>query len=185
MRRAHGFAASMVALLSVQTGCYRTHVVTNLRPEATVHEDRQWFTAAGLVPVSKPAGEECRNGVAWAQSRATPVDVLIQAGLIVAGTVIGAGVCAGGGRTDEERGNCAAIGGLIPALLVGSRTVAYACVADSAPSFMPQGTLRPGEVPVRAPADTNAPAPDLGAPATPTPPPLPPSGAVPETSPGL
>lgn len=186
MRKAHGLAASMAALLLGQTGCYRTSIVTNLRPEPTVHQDRQWFTVAGLVPLTKAPGSECENGVAWAQSRTTAADFFIQAGLVVAGTLVGTAVCAGGHRTDEQRGNCAAAGGLIAGLAAGSRSVAYACVADGATSFMPHGAGRRDESPARVP-DVEA-APEEGAPAgpgTPTPPPLPPSGAVPDTHPGL
>ncbi|WP_375754904.1 hypothetical protein [Corallococcus exercitus] len=186
MRKAHAVAASMAALMLGQTGCYRTSIVTNLRPEPKVHQDRQWFTVAGLVPVSSPPGSECKNGVAWAQSRATPSDFLIQAGLAVAGAFIGSAVCAGGNRTDEEQGNCAAIGLLLPTVLVGSRTVAYACASEyqnvpprQAPDFRE-------ETPARAPDGATTPEEgEVPVPETPTPPPLPPPGAVPETSPGL
>ncbi|NOK20080.1 hypothetical protein [Corallococcus carmarthensis] len=184
MRKAHAVAASMAALMLGQTGCYRTSIVTNLRPEPTVHSDRQWFTAAGLLPVSSPPGSECKNGIAWAQSRATPMDFLIQAGLAVAGAFVGSAVCSGGNRTDEEQGNCAAIGLLLPTVLVGSRTVAYSCASEYQNVNPRQG---PGpETPARVPDDANTPEQgEVPVPASPTPPPLPPSGAVPESSPGL
>ncbi|MBZ4332379.1 hypothetical protein [Corallococcus sp. AS-1-12] len=181
MRKAHAVAASMVALMLGQTGCYRTSIVTNLRPEPRVHQDRQWFTVAGLLPVSSPPGSECKNGVAWAQSRATASDFLIQAGLAVAGAFVGAAVCAGGNRTDEERGNCAAMGLLLPTVLVGSRTVAYACAAEPS-NIHPRHDPGP-ETPVRAPdAPEEGEVPALEAP---TPPPLPPPGSVPDSNPGL
>ncbi|MGE6760091.1 hypothetical protein ACQKGO_18905 [Corallococcus interemptor] len=182
MRKAHAVAASMAALLLGQTGCYRTSIVTNLRPEPKVQQDRQWFTAAGLVPVSSPPGSECKNGIAWAQSRATPSDFLIQAGLAVAGAFIGSAVCGGSNRTDEELGNCAAIGLLVPTLLVGSRTVAYSCASEYQ-NVNPRHDLgeAPGsERPVRAPEEGEVPMPEA-----PTPPPLPPPGSVPESNPGL
>ncbi|GMU07104.1 hypothetical protein [Corallococcus caeni] len=186
MRKAHAVVASMAALMLGQTGCYRTSIVTNLRPEPTVHQDRQWFTVAGLVPVSSPPGSECKNGVAWAQSRATVSDFLIQAGLAVAGAFIGSAVCAGGNRTTEEQGNCAAIGLLLPTVLVGSRTVAYSCVSEYQ-NVNPRQDLGPRqEAPARVPDDANTPEEgEVPVPGTPTPPPLPPPGAVPETSPGL
>ncbi|MBN8230904.1 hypothetical protein JYK02_25635 [Corallococcus macrosporus] len=182
MRKAHAVAAAMAALMLGQTGCFRTNIVTNLRPEPKVHEDRQWFTVAGLVPVSQPPGSECKNGIAWAQSRVTPGDFFIQAGLIVAGALVGSAVCAGSNRTDEERGNCAAIGMLVPAALVGSRTVAYSCASE----YQDVGPGRGPESPVRVPGDANLPEEgEVPVPETPTPPPLPPPGSVPETSPGL
>ncbi|NOJ93869.1 hypothetical protein HMI51_13130 [Corallococcus coralloides] len=184
MRKAHAVAASMVALMLGQTGCYRTSIVTNLRPEPKVHQDRQWFTAVGLLPVSSPPGSECKNGIAWAQSRATPSDFLIQAGLAVAGAFIGSAVCAGGDRTEEQQANCAAIGLLVPTLLVGSRTVAYACASEPS-NIHPRHDPGP-ETPVRAPDNANAPEEgEVPALEAPTPPPLPPPGSVPESSPGL
>ncbi|NOK34884.1 hypothetical protein HMI49_16920 [Corallococcus exercitus] len=186
MRKAHAVAASMAALMLGQTGCYRTSIVTNLRPESTVHEDRQWFTVAGLVPVSKPPGSECKNGVAWAQSRATVSDFFIQAGLIVAGALVGSAVCGGDNRTDEERGNCAAIGMLVPAALVGTRTVAYSCASEYQNVNPRQAPGPREEAPARVPEGANTPEEgEVPVPETPTPPPLPPPGAVPETSPGL
>ncbi|RKH60471.1 hypothetical protein [Corallococcus aberystwythensis] len=188
MRKAHAVAASMAALMLGQTGCYRTSIVTNLRPEPKVHQDRQWFTVAGLVPVSSPPGSECKNGIAWAQSRATVSDVLIQAGLAVAGAFIGSAVCAGGNRTTEEQGNCAAIGLLVPTALVGTRTVAYSCASEYQ-NVHPRQDLDPGpgsETPARVPDAANVPEEgEVPVPETPSPPPLPPPGAVPETSPGL
>ncbi|QAT88487.1 hypothetical protein EJ065_6962 [Corallococcus coralloides] len=186
MRKAHAVAASMVALMLGQTGCYRTSIVTNLRPEPKVHQDRQWFTAVGLLPVSSPPGSECKNGIAWAQSRATPSDFLIQAGLAVAGAFIGSAVCAGGDRTEEQQANCAAIGLLVPTLLVGSRTVAYACASEPQNVNLQQDLGQGPETPVRAPDHANAPEEgEVPALEAPTPPPLPPSGTVPESSPGL
>ncbi|CAM3483914.1 hypothetical protein G4177_22320 [Corallococcus sp. ZKHCc1 1396] len=180
MRKAHAVAVSLAALMLGQTGCYRTHVTTNLRPEqGRHHEDRQWFTAAGLVPLSKSPGSECRNGVAWAQSRVTPTDFFIQAGLVLVGGLIGGAVCAGGDRTEDEQSACAGYGALAPLLLVGSRTVAYACVADDQ-----VGLPTPG-MPLGAPGRTPADETPEAVPSTPTPPPLPPPGAVPETNPGL
>lgn len=186
MRKAHAVAASLAALMLGQTGCYRTSIVTNLRPEPKVYQDRQWFTVAGLVPVSSPPGSECEHGIAWARSRVTPSDFLIQAGLAVAGAFIGSAACAGGNRTEEEQGSCAAIGMLLPTVLVGSRTVAYACASEYQ-NVPPRHDLGPAsESPVRVPDAANPPdGGEVPVPETPTPPPLPPPGSVPESSPGL
>ncbi|MCY1040158.1 hypothetical protein OV208_02405 [Corallococcus sp. bb12-1] len=179
MRKAHAVALSMAALMLGQTGCYRTHITTNLRPEqGPHHEDRQWFTAAGLVPLSKPPGSECQNGVAWAQSRVTPLDFFIQAGLVAAGALVGGAVCSGSNVSDDEANSCVGYGVMLPLLLVGTRTVAYACAAEDQSGLPTPGM--PLEAPGRAPDDSDIP---VQVPSTPTP--LPPSGSVPETNPGL
>ncbi|RYZ40201.1 MAG: hypothetical protein EOO71_17015 [Myxococcaceae bacterium] len=182
MRKAHAVALLMAALMLGQTGCYRTHITTNLRPEqGPHHEDRQWFTAAGLVPLSKAPGSECQNGVAWAQSRVTPLDFFIGAGLVAVGALVGGAVC-GRNRTEDEKSTCVGYGALLPLLLAGSRTVAYACAAEGQSGLPTPGV--PLEAPGRTPDNDSSDVP-VQVPSTPTPPPLPPSGTVPETNPGL
>ena len=58
--------ASAVASLLL-SGCYTTRVETRT-PVSGVYDDRQWFLLWGAVRVSDPAGKECPDGVAFADS---------------------------------------------------------------------------------------------------------------------
>ena len=71
--------------------CYTTRNVQETT--APMYEDRQWFTLAGLVPISDPA-EECPSGqIMYATSRMSVTDVLIDIGMSVLGGVVGTQVC--------------------------------------------------------------------------------------------
>lgn len=76
------------------TGCYRTAIRS---PQAMAagpeYQDRQWFTMAGLVNLSDPAGHQCPAGVASATSRMAAADIVIEGLLAVGGGVLGVSVC--------------------------------------------------------------------------------------------
>lgn len=114
--------AVLVAVLAL-SACYRTKTRTNLRggPE---RESRQWFTIAGLVPLSSADGGECTKGMASSDSRLSVTDVLITLGLSIAGGVAGGAACKAEAGTDFA---CAyGVASLVP-FLIGSRTVTYQC----------------------------------------------------------
>jgi hypothetical protein len=126
-------ASSTALLLVAATGCFTTVI----RPPGAVvggptYNDRQWFTLAGLVPLSSPAGYECGSaGLSYAESSQSFVDVLLNIGLAVGGGLIGAAVCPLPDKptADESRqySICTAgFAGLVP-FLVSSRTVTYGC----------------------------------------------------------
>ncbi|MBN1210318.1 MAG: hypothetical protein JXB05_36030 [Myxococcaceae bacterium] len=134
-----------VAALASQTACFTTRIVTDKRPEtrAFEHEDRQWFTIGGLVPLSGPAGRECEHGLSYAESKMGGIDILINIGLSVAGTLVGASACTSG--TEAERFSCATSAGTLVPFLLGSRTVTYTCAA--APSARDLAPAAPGAPP--------------------------------------
>lgn len=113
----------LVAVLAL-SACYRTKTRTTARG-GQERESRQWFTIAGLVPLSSADGGECTNGMASSDSRLSGLDVLINIALSVGGGIAGTQVC------KDEAGvvdaSCAVgIGTLVP-FLIGSRTVTYQC----------------------------------------------------------
>jgi hypothetical protein len=121
-----GCLASFALLLS---GCYRTVVATSAPPAGPVHEDRQWFTIAGFVPLSDAAGAECGPaGVSHAESRLAGMDILIDLGLSLVGGAVGFAVC-DEDDFDEARNyaSCVSAVAAIPPFLISSRTVSYQC----------------------------------------------------------
>jgi len=140
------FAAVAVtgAVLMSQAGCYHTSIVTDRAPGGREYSDRQWFTIAGLVPLSSPAGGECPNGLARAESELSGTDWLINIGLGVAGAFAGAAICKD--ESDERVSSCAATGATLIPFLLGSRTVKYTCVPEARgqQDFMPQPSVPQG-----------------------------------------
>ncbi len=112
-----------LSLAALPSGCYRTSISSGRPGDGAVHSDRQWFTLAGLVPLSKPAGRECRSALSRADSRLSFTDVLINFGLFTAGFVGGSLAC----RDGDSKEACAAAGSAIVPFLIGSRTVEYEC----------------------------------------------------------
>ncbi len=142
MRNTMSFA--FLGLLGTATGCFHTKTSTGAPMGAQEYEDRQWFTLAGLVPLSSPAGGECGpQGMAMSDSRLSGMDVLILIGLSVAGTVAGTSLCSKDAAGNVNVGCAVGVGNLVP-LLIGSRTVTYHC-AEAGP-----GVAR-GVVPYAAP----------------------------------
>lgn len=115
-------------LVLTQAACYTTRVTSGAGPTATTYDDRQWFTLAGLVPLSGPAGRECPNGFSTVESKLGVVDILINIGLSAAGGIAGGFAC--GAQTDAgARASCIAGFTSVVPFLLGSRTVSYSCNA--------------------------------------------------------
>lgn len=118
-------ACLTVGMLS---GCYRTHTVipgSVLGPERT---DRQWFSVAGLVQLSKPAEANCgESGLAEVQSETGVVDVLINVGLTLGGGILGAAAGCGEGSSDTDCSTAVSAGTTLVPFLLGTRTVRYRC----------------------------------------------------------
>ena len=153
MSKARWKAVAAVAVLGLsQAGCYTTRVMTNrpaLGPEAS---DRQWFLLAGLANLSGPAGRECTNGIAWAESKVGVVDVLIHIGLAAGGALLGVAAC--GTNDANVQRTCSSAGASLVPFLLGTRTVTYACAADesaAAPGWLPSPVTP--KVTASAPAD--------------------------------
>ncbi len=99
------------------------------------------------MQLSGAAGQECKNGVSWAESGQKATDVLISIGLTVAGAVAAGAACdLPENPTDEERATHSlcqgAIGGVLP-LLIASRSVEYQCVNPANPPGVQVPTLAP------------------------------------------
>lgn len=99
------------------------------------------------MQLSGAAGQECRDGVSWAESGQKATDVLISIGLSIAGAVAAGAVCTlPENPTDEETAAntlCAAgVGGVLP-LLLASRSVEYQCVNPANPPGVQVPTLSP------------------------------------------
>ncbi len=130
---------SIVCLLllgALLSSCFATQLQTGQeRAYSEIHSDRQWFTLAGLVQLSEPAGSECSKGASYAKSSQSVTDVLIGIGLAVAGRLAAGTVCTlPASATDSDLTTYAlctgAVSGLVP-FLVGSRTVEYQCGAEN------------------------------------------------------
>jgi hypothetical protein len=120
------------AFAATQMGCYTTRVAGGIAPAASepIHEERQWFTIAGLIGLSGPAGNECRNGVAWAESQYNVVDALLVGVLSVGGYFAAGYACASGDPTTFNA--CASAGAWLLPLLLQPRTVRYTCLNTGA-----------------------------------------------------
>lgn len=121
---------SLLAISAVLSGCYTTRIYSpdgaaGPPPQWPQHEDHQWFLLAGAIDLSHPAGRECLNGLAYAESEMAGGDILIAIGLSIAGSLIGASTC----NSDNLAlyGSC--ISGLSSGLplLISRRTVGYTC----------------------------------------------------------
>ncbi|MDC0707234.1 hypothetical protein POL68_02010 [Stigmatella sp. ncwal1] len=155
MSERFGVVAAAVAMLASQAGCYHTSIVTDRAPESRQYSDRQWFTIAGVVPLSSPAGRECRNGLARAESEMSGADWLINIGLGVAGAVAGAAICRN--ESDSRQTSCATSGAAVMSFLLGSRTVEYTCARGSSEDSAPQDYAPPSSPQSSAPPPADAP----------------------------
>lgn len=135
MSKRLGTVVAVVAVMTSQVGCYTTKVVSQARADGPAYTDRQWFTIGGLVPLSGPAGRECENGLSAVESKLSGTDWLINAGLGIAGGIVG-GLACGNSSSDPYLNTAASVScgaafsTLLP-FLISSRTVEYSCAEGS------------------------------------------------------
>jgi hypothetical protein len=178
------------ALLLAGQGCYKTVVRSEAPMAGPLHEKGQWFSLAGLVALSRPAGKECPHGLSFAESEMGGTDILFNIAVSAVGIALGAGACRSEGASGETIDIlCVNSFATIAPLLLSRRTVRYGCAAAPM-EYMPgtpQGTM-PAPVPP-APATTPAapvppaPTPPVPAPPAPATPPAP-APPAPGTDPG-
>jgi hypothetical protein len=115
-------------------GCYRTSVrAVQAAPSGPEVEERQWFTVGGLIGLSDAAGAECgASGLAYAESRMGGMDILINIGLALGGTILGTVVCDEGADPVAYASCVQGATTLVPFLL-STRTVSYACATPVIP----------------------------------------------------
>lgn len=132
--------ATLVAVCLGTTGCYTTVIDTRATALPEEHFDRQWFLFAGLLPVSSPAGDECKQGVAIAKSKYGVGDFFINLGITAAASIGYAATC------NEVNGACLTTASSIGSLaswIVNTRSVTYQCRAPSMGSSAPAPVAEP------------------------------------------
>lgn len=167
MSKARWQAVAAVAVLAVsQTGCFTTRVTSGRPPAGPEQTDRQWFLLAGLANLSGPAGRECTNGIAYAESKVGVVDMLIHVGLAAGGALIGVAACSTNDEVTQR--TCSSAGASLMTFMLGTRTVTYTCAAGegtaTGPSWMPAPVSQtvaasPSTAPAAAPVTPPASAP--------------------------
>lgn len=124
---------ALAAVLAPLAGCYATRAeVTRANQSYLPREEaRQWFGLNGLVPLSDPAGRQCPVGLARVEAQQSPVDLAIGVGLSLAGAVLGAAACS---SDPTAAVGCGYLGFFSLPYLLGSRTVTWSCLPESAPA---------------------------------------------------
>ena len=157
MKRTTSFLLAAAMLSMLAGGCYRTKVqAAGTGASGPTHQERQWFTIAGLVSLSDAAGAECGpSGIARSESLMSGTDILINVGLTVLGGLAGSAAC----DPDAEPAayaSCVNSLALLVPFLFSTRTVEYSCVMTE-----PTGTA-PGvggmTIPTKFTATADAPA---------------------------
>lgn len=115
-----------ILVLFTLSGCYATRAVSAKPAVLAPVEQRQWFTVAGFIPLSDPAGRECSNGLAKVDSRMSGTDVAINVGLAIAGSIAGTSMCRADGSATAYSACVSSYSTLVP-FLFSSRTVEYTC----------------------------------------------------------
>ncbi|AKI98689.1 hypothetical protein ATI61_10685 [Archangium gephyra] len=153
MQKRQWTVVAALAVMATQTACYNTRIVTRAAPEGAPYTDRQWFTIGGLAGLSQPAGQNCQNGLAWAESRLSGTDWLINVGLSVAGGIAGSLACANSDYGVQL--SCTSAGATLVPFLLSSRTVEYTCAAgpvSDRPAYLPPPSSNMAPAPAPAPA---------------------------------
>lgn len=115
-------------LATAATGCFTTKVYSRATPTGPVYQEGQWFALGGLVELSPPGGATCKQ-LAYANSKLSATDVLIDVGLAFGGAFVVASRCDPGDATCLSTANFA--GSLLP-WLFGRRTIEYQCAGGTA-----------------------------------------------------
>src|SRR5438874_13634465 len=115
----------MLAVAVSLSACFTTRVESGVAGAGFPHEDRQWFTAGGLVNLSTPAGRECQSGIAMAESKIGVADFIIDTLLAVGGGVAGYVGCKAQGP--ERQAECFGSAFTLAPFIISSRTVSYVC----------------------------------------------------------
>jgi hypothetical protein len=140
------------AFLLASQGCYQTVIRTGAPISGPSYQDRQWFTIAGLVGLSEPAGQECGpQGLSYAESKMSGMDVLINIGITLAGGIVGTAMCTGDDDMDDDATAevvCVNAFTTLAPLLLSTRTVRYSCAGGPAAPM----NYMPGPGPAAAPA---------------------------------
>lgn len=134
-------AAVILAIASSSCHVTRTYRPgTDWRSPGKIHTEHQFFTMAGLAPISRPSGSKCAYGMDWLETSQGFADTVVSLGLVVAGAVLATKAC------PSIRGGiaCPLVLGTGPPFLVSTRTVKYSCVERST-----QQETKPGKVPAR------------------------------------
>jgi hypothetical protein len=119
-------------------GCHSTKVTTGGEiPRSMQYMDRQWFTIAGLVPLSKPAGK-CAYGIRASTSQMSGTDFLIDLAMSITGVLT---ICDYADLKSTDLSCISAVSTLVPFLL-SSRTVKYRCMGGT-PTTLQIPTLAP------------------------------------------
>ena len=116
------------------SSCYHTAIQTRASSDGE-HESHQWFLLWGAARVSDPPGQECSDGLAYAESRLGVGDIAI--GVLIGLATTGAIYWACGDNNACKTGSFGAGGYL--GTFVGTRTVTYGCRRGySVPPARPQ-----------------------------------------------
>ena len=122
-------ASALAACLGLAVaGCYQTQLsVASARPDAEVHEARQWFTVGGLVRISDPTGTQCgSSGASYVASGQSGTDVGVIVGLSLLGALVAPIACE---SITEIREYAECVSGVtaLPPFLIAPRTVKFQC----------------------------------------------------------
>lgn len=116
-------AGSLILLAVTTTGCFTTKVYSRATPSGPVFQEGQWFALGGLVELSPPGGAACKE-LAYAHSKLSATDVIIDVGLAFVGALAVSSRCDASDATCRSTANLT--GSLLP-WLFGRRTVEYQC----------------------------------------------------------
>ncbi len=156
-------AMALLLIVASLPGCYfyETSVRTSAAAPMPEYRRRQYFVFWGEDNVSSPAGGECGDrGVAWTKSSLDAVDVLVDVGLAVAGSIVAGTICPAqpmmpmdGSNPDvgQALASSSCIAGVeLAATFFGTRTVRYRCAAKIGPADAPAPVIRIPRAPAEA-----------------------------------
>ncbi len=113
----------LLFVCAATTGCFTTKACSRAEPTGPIVSEHQWFAIGGLVELNKPVGSECKQ-LAYVESKLGAMDVVIDLGLGVVGSILASSSCAAGDTSCKSTARLA--GSLLPWML-GTRTVEHRC----------------------------------------------------------